>query len=249
MNFMDYWDAFLRLSTPVSLTEKPTMDALNRARGNFKHYGTAPSATNIEGFRANTVRFLTDNTQIVFGFAFTDISLVELVTYTRTKTSLTEAEILMKSGSFKESLEKSALAYAQLVTDYENNKRDRFGRTPFFFGDMRFVRDIHLPSVSRSGLPDIRIPESRFDRELNIFIDKTKDAVESINDALKTLALGIDFRMFLKFRLITPNVHPAGGGTFAAPYWPEVRTQTREEADFAVNFVVESAINLQENDW
>lgn len=249
MNLMDYWDAFLRLSPPVALTERATMEALNRARSIFKHYGTMPSATNIEGFRANATRFIEDNTQTVFGISFADVSLVELVTYARTKASLTEAETLLRNGDFQGSLEKSALAYAQLVRQYEDTKRDRFGRTPFFFGDMTFVHSFRTArriGVRRSS------EEEELDSiksELNDFIRETKNAVDSLSDAVKTLALGIDFRMFLKFRLVTPLVRPQVNDTFSEPYWLSTRTHTQEEADFALNFVIESAISLQENDW
>src|SRR5947208_2510865 len=58
MTFLEYWDALLRISPPVAITEGASMEALNRARVNFKHYGTIPSAINIEGFRANATKFL-----------------------------------------------------------------------------------------------------------------------------------------------------------------------------------------------
>lgn len=66
------------------------MRRLNRARVALKHHGTMPSKLDIEAFRGSTTNFFEDNTGIVFGIRFTDISLVDLVQCKDAKNNLKE---------------------------------------------------------------------------------------------------------------------------------------------------------------
>jgi hypothetical protein len=84
IKFMEYWSLLskiLKKKEKGELTQKISMEKLNKARVDFKHYGNPPSKSAIEDFRANTTSFLDENTRLVFDVEFSNISLVELVKY------------------------------------------------------------------------------------------------------------------------------------------------------------------------
>jgi hypothetical protein len=222
------------------MTQKAGMDALNRARVEFKHHGTMPSRTDIETFRANALSFLNENTQLVFSIDFDTISLVEVIGYASCRATLKEASDFVAQGDFKQSLEKSALAFLKLIDEYEDTKRTKFGRSPFFFGEsLAFLNSSHIGLDRR----DTSV------RGLAEFVDKTTDSIESIRDALKIVALGLDFTKYVKFNLLTPHMHSRPNGDYT-PYWTSsARTPTEEDSHFAIDFVVDCAVKLQNSDW
>ena len=137
IRFMKYWDSinpFLKEKGKSELTQKMAMERLNKARVDFKHYGTPPSKSAIEDFRVNVTRFFEENTDIVFNIKFAEISLIELVTYKNVYDNLKVACQLLEENKIEDSLDKIALAFAQLIDDFEDRKRDEYGRSPFFFG-------------------------------------------------------------------------------------------------------------------
>ena len=71
----------------------------------------------------------------------------------------------------------------------------------------------------------------------------------------KILSLSIDYRRYVKFKLLTPLVPriPIGDGSFAYHISRMERGSrglpTNEDIQFCINFVIESAITLQEFDF
>jgi len=239
IKFMEYWSLLskiLKEKGKGELTQRISMEKLNKARVDFKHYGNPPSRSVIEDFRASTMNFLDENTRVVFDVEFSEISLVELVKYEAAKKSLKEAREMLGKNEIENSLDKTALAFAQLTDDYETRKMDEFGRSPFFFGEeMYFLSSFSMEIRGRLG----------------DFIDKTKESVEALQEAVKILSLGLDYKRYARFRLLTPHVERVMNGTYHI-----VRIQrgsrglpTVEEVQFCIDFVIESAIALQEFDF
>lgn len=239
LNFLEYWELLRNSSRGIGLTQRGPMDALNRARVDFKHHGTMPSSTNIEEFRISTSTFLKENTPLVFGINFENISIVEIVTYENTRNSLKAALDLLNRGQFRESVEKSGLAFAQLIDDYEEKKRDQFHRSPFFFGEsMTFL------SSSFMGLSSSR---ERAERDLGEFVDKTKSSIESMREALKIVSLGLDFKRYTKFKLITPVFYETSDGNYTG-HWTHDTVISKENAEYAFNYVIDCVLSLQDSD-
>jgi len=231
-NFMEYWELLKPKLRNNGLTQKESARQLNTARVGLKHSGIWPSKLAIEGFRATATNFFEENTPIVFGIEFSDISLIELVQYQETRKSLVEAQELLKDGKIEDALDKIGLAFVQLVDDYEKSKKDRFGRSPFFFGErMAFLSSFFL----------------HVEGDLGRFIDKVKDSVEALQEAVKLLSLGLDYRRYARFRLITPIILKTTGGYSIQRIQRGSRgTPTPEDVQFCINFVIESALVLQE---
>ena len=238
IRFMEYWPLLSETLTKKGkgeLTQKIPMEKLNKARVDFKHYGIPPSKSAIEDFRAGVTNFFGENTPIVFDVEFSDISLIQLVRCQATKDSLKSAQENLEKNKVEDSLDNVALAFAQLIDDYEDRKRDEFGRSPFFFGEpMTFLNAF---SMSIKG-------------KLGRFVDRVKESVESLQESVKILSLGLDYRRYAKFRLLTPVVLRLGSRYHIQRIERGSKgTPTKEDVQFCMDFVIESAIALQEFDF
>ena len=236
-SFMDYWDLLSQKLPNRELTQKESMRRLNKARVALKHHGTFPSKLDIEAFRASATNFFEENTLPIFDIKFSEISLIELVQCEETKNNLKESAQLLEQNKIEESLDKVALAFIQLIDDYESRKRRKFGRSPFFFGESLTVLDSFFMHIDRR-------------EKISEFIDKVKESIESLQNAVKILSLGIDYRRYVKFRLLTPSILRTDG-TYridriqrGSKGFPMV-----EDVQFCIDFVIESSITLQEFDF
>jgi len=241
-SFMDYWDLISK-KLGRELEQKESMRRLNKARVAIKHHGTFPSALDIEAFRGSVTNFFSDNTPIVFGLSITDVSLVEYVNPESSRNNLKEAEILLNSGDTLSALDKIAVAFAEMIRDYEVRKRDRFCSSPFFFGrNMCFVSSHFMGLAGK--------PLSSPEKKLADFIDGVKESIESMQEAMKMLALGLDYRKYAKFRRLTPFVRILmSGDNITMRRLDEESKPTVEEARFCIDFVLESALALAEFDY
>jgi hypothetical protein len=240
IRFMQYWaltEPYLRKMNKPEITQRLSMERLNKARVNFKHYGTPPSKAAITGdFELNTKNLLEENTESIFGLKFADISFIELVVFPNTKNDLQEAEKLMNAGKFGESLGYVALAFAKLIDDYEQKKRDKWGRSPFDFGkDMTFLSSHHIGAIG----------------DLGNFIDTSKESIEALKEAIKIIGFGIDYKRYGLFKWITPYVYRYVDGNYEAAEIDEDVSKSLSASDvrFCIDFVIENAIALQEFDF
>ncbi len=199
----------------------------------------APSKSTIHDFNERVAIFFEENAQLIFYVKFSDISLIELVECQASKDSLKEAKKDLSENKIPESLDKVAIAFAQLIDDYEHKKKDRWGRSPFFFGqNMRFLGSFSL-DIKRSN----RLAE---------FVDTVKESIEAIQDSIKILSLGLDYRKYARFRLITPVIIRIPGATLKEKYIAQRIEKTEtipEDVEFCIDYVIESALALQEFDF
>ena len=231
-NFMEYWQLF-KDEKNLELGQKISMRRLNNARVGLKHHGTLPAKLAIDDFQINVANFFDENTQLVFSVNFFEISLIELVESEKVKNSLLEAEEELTKGEYENSLDKVALAFRQLIDDYEDRKRDEFGRSPFFFGgSLTFVGSGYIGDTMVKMIPDEII-----------------QSIEALQNAVNILSLGLDYRRYAKFRLLTPIVMRFIGGKYSIQRINVKKEVTEEEIRFCINFVIESAVLLQEFDY
>lgn len=237
-SFMDYWDILNRKLGPDELEQKESMRRLNKARVALKHYGTFPSDLDIESFRASTTSFFQDNTRRVFGIDLDEVSLIEFVNPESARARLHEAQESIRRGDTLDALDKIAVAFTEIISDYEDRKRDRFEDSPFYFGrDLTFLSSFHM------GLRPV-------DEKLADFVDRVKESLEAMQDAIKVLALGMDYRKYSKFKRLTPNVTRIPRGDLDLHRrFDEEHAPSVDDARFCVDFVVESALALSEFDY
>lgn len=237
-NFMQYWELIAaKLPDEIELTQKESMRRLNKARVELKHRGTLPSKLDLELFRATTTAFLYENTPIIFSEKFDEISLVEFVDPDEAKDQLKLAYKNIENQDLDKAIDSIALAFELMLFEYEERKKTRYGRSPFFFGEDFTFHNSFFMRVDNSNLGE--------------FIDKTKESIEKMQQAIKILALGLDYRRYSRFKMHMPSISRSLAGTYTITrgnrsFSPEM---TKEDVIFCIEFVIEAAITLQEFDY
>lgn len=96
------------------------------------------------------------------------------------------------------------------------------------------------------GLSDFDAPDEY--KKIGEFVDKAGEAIEQMQSAIKLISLGIDYRKFVKFNYLTPHATlMMSGEVVCEMHESKLKdSYSEEELDFLVNFVIESALKLQE---
>ncbi|HDZ16759.1 hypothetical protein LCGC14_0701810 [marine sediment metagenome] len=143
MWILDYWNVINQKLGERKLSLNASFKKFNRARNNFKHYGITPSNEEIESFRTTIRNFFDENTPIIFGIEFDEISLIDLVQINVVKEILVEVQNLKKRMKFRKSLIRLAKAYWFLINDFKS-------KYPYIFSD---YIDVDVPkSIERQLL-------------------------------------------------------------------------------------------------
>jgi hypothetical protein len=238
--FMDYWDVLNAKLTPKVLEQKESMRRLNKARVALKHHGTFPSDLDIEAFHLSTTSFFRDNTLLVFGIALDNISLIEFVNPNSSRQRLKDAQDQIQNGDTLAALDNVAVAFSEMIADYEDRKRSQYHTSPFFFGQRMTFFNSFFMGLSRSPS----------DRKLAEFVDTVKESIESMQNAIKMLALGVDYRKYSRFKMLTPHLTRVVSGDWAIQRrLADEHKPPQEDANFCIDFVIESAIALAEFDY
>jgi len=139
ISFMEYFTRINKELDDKELTQRTSMDKLNRTRVSLKHKGLYPNPIDIEYFRVNTQNFFEENCQTIFGIEFDKISLLDLIQDEEVRKELENAQNEFRNGQYKESLEIIAIAFHILLENYEENKKVH-NMSPFHIGvDLDFA--------------------------------------------------------------------------------------------------------------
>ena len=115
---------------------------------------------------------------------------------------------------------------------------NKFGQSPFFFGaDMESISGSSLELDTFNELPKI--------------VDKFKESIGAIQKVIKILSFGIDYKKYVKFAIFMPILIPIMGREEPIVQFPPNQTIeiSDKEFEFAYNFIIESALKLQEFDF
>jgi hypothetical protein len=234
-SFLDYW------TNIPSLTLKESMRNLNARRVNIKHKGLLPSKADIEISRVNSTDFFEQNTLTQFGVDFKDISLFSLVKYINVRKHLEESQKALDENKIETCIETVAIAFNELMSSYEDSKLDNFSTSPFYFG-----KDMSSLSSDRMGIGRDR---NDYDgKKLAEFVDKVKDSLDGIQKAVKIISFGIDYKKFVKFKLLTPTMRRTTAGNHIAHVWG-TKKWSKEDCQYCIDFVLDSSLKLQEFDF
>lgn len=242
LKFEDYFgiinEAMSRNETiPANrLVHQAAMKRLNDARIALKHHGTPAARHAVEQLGADVTRFFEDNTPPIFGIEYSAISMVNLVTCKPARLSLQEAEDHLADENTEGAQAAVAIAFAHLIRDYEQRATSQYGRSPFTFGE-----SFDFDSSFFRNQPWSSIEQQQFE-------DRLMNSVSVLQEAMKIVGLGIDYRRYTKFRLLTPDVRFRFGYGSKPTVFKRAQPPTLEACRFCLDFVIETAIQLQEVD-
>ncbi len=229
-NFGDYFTKIPKLLCQATMTN------LNNKRIALKHYGSLPSKLDIEISRANVSDFFIQNTPVFFDIQFDEISLVLLIKYVEVQKYLLLAIETLNNNDYENSIINSQIAFKELLFSYEDDKRYQFS-SPFAICE-RFSSPGRYRNIGLS-------------KELDRYIDDTKDAFLRIDDAIKILGFQIDYKKYIKFKILMPyiTVWDEKEGRSYETMKNERVNYSKRNAQFCFDFVIESALKLQEFDF
>jgi hypothetical protein len=228
--FMDYWDKI------PTLTLKESMFKLNERRINLKHKGLIPGRIEIETARVNSTDFFEQNTPTLFGITFNEISLCELVKFEKTKGYVKSAQENLDRHQTEECIKQVTMAFHELLYEYKENKRG-YGsgyKTQFNFGER-----IHFSRTDYNNATE---------RKLEDAISKINKNFEYFNNALEVISLGIDYKKYAKFQILTPVAHRMYEGEYHLEIYG-TKNWSEENCQFLIDFVLECSFKLQEFDF
>lgn len=224
--FMGYFDL---LQPFVELSQKESMRRFNKTRVSLKHQGVMTSHTDIQYFKNACENFFIENTMLIYSLDFTSISLIDLVIYEETKEYLHKAEIGIKEEHLPEAMSNITIAFWVLIEDYEKTKKEKWGKSPFFFGgSMTFLNAFYMNIDNK---------------KLSAFVDTAGRSITAMQSAMKILSLGLDYRRFAKFDSITPIYTRTMGGHCIDDRVEQVFT--KDNVLWCFNYVIECCITLQ----
>ncbi|AQW56556.1 hypothetical protein [Streptomyces violaceusniger] len=224
---------------------------LNDLRNGFKHTAGFPGPAAITDAKADTARFFEENTPRVFGLAFDDIDLAEVVQHDTTRAHLKTAERLDSEGDRLEAMGTLAVAFQQLMTDQVNDEDAPHGLSAYSFGKRmpshalrtdQVQAILHQPDhASRRGAP------ARAAETLAREYTQLRDVTRALQEGMRLMALGVDFHQYQRFIQLTPAV----GYTYADPEAPRFSVEpgyapNRGEFEFCRQFVITVALRLTE---
>nr|WP_315232411.1 hypothetical protein [uncultured Flavobacterium sp.] len=226
-SFIVYWNH-------LPLTLKESMNNLNSRRVNLKHRGLLPAKIEIETSRVNASDFFEQNTLSIFGLNFSEISLFELIKFKKTKNLLISAQKRLISNEIENCIFDVAVSFQELLSEYKENKFDYRKRTLF-----NFSKSIRLDRNSKNN-----------EGQLVDIVKQMNDKFSEIENTLEVISLGIDFRKYSKFTMITPELYKEiSTGNYVIhnqKYFEEIRS---EDCQFLIDFVLDCSLKLQEFDY
>lgn len=234
-SFLEYWDILGPKLAGADLPQKESMRRLNKARVSLKHSGTLPSRLDVESFRASVTEFFTEASPLVFGLEFSELSLIEYVSNDEVKSHLKKAIEFAAEKAYEESTHEIALAYEKLIDSYTSEVASDVSHRAFSFGP-----SMHFMSASQIGFRGEGL------HRVGEFVDAARKSIEELQNAVRILALGINYKKYVKFRSRLPVVMRMVSDDYV------LQTMGRKEVDhdyieFCIMFVVECAIRLAES--
>ncbi|WP_405290871.1 hypothetical protein [Methanobrevibacter sp.] len=211
-----------------------SLKKLKDRRVDIKHKGSFPSPQDISEARYTALNLFKEFCLKFYELSYEDIDLVDLLADSRTKECLLNIKDCTENIEVIDNL---ALAFAYLLKDFESTKNIPLSRSPYQLTKKRQLR------ASETGFDEIK--------PIKDYIETTNDNIESLEENLKIIAFGIDYNKYAQFKFLVPvNI-----------YWilssDEPRRTLRYEPieldnnqiEFCKNFIIESALKLQQFDF
>ncbi len=226
--FMTYWEAINQKLPNKDFGQKDSMERLNKARVDCKHYAFRLSTIEVNDFKTNVGDFFRENTPKVFGFTFEEISMAALVQSKEVRDRLLKAEQLSSTGEIKAAIKETAIAFHDLLNRFQWRVMEQ--------------NNFHLREVSSHRF--FSNIERKAPKDSSQFAKEIEKEINILHEQVKLLSLGIDYRRYMRFRGLTPIVHLMGSGTYEA--FGDGGGQSHQDYLFCYHFVIECALCLQE---
>ena len=182
---------------------------------------------------------------LVFGIEFAEMSLCDLVEPEEARIELKSAEQTHRLGDMRATADHIARAFYFVLQDYEGRKRVGLGYdSPFEIGEHSFRMDSFGLGLS------VDRKHGDIGKVVGKLADQVQQTFKQIQEAVKILALGIDYRRYSRFRFTVGEAQPMLDSSLKVFHpWGDEDIPSAEEIKSCLDFVVETAIGLSSFDY
>ena len=163
---------------------------------------------------------------------------MSLLKYESVKEYLSKSLNNLKDNDFENSIINSHIAFKELLYCYEKDKYIGY-TSPF-----KICEDFTFYTSFFMGL--------KLSDKLDKFIDMTGKSLSNLDDIVKILAFGIDYKKYLKFKILSPyiNFFTQEDSTRKYDFMvnPSVKSDERN-SKFCFDFVIDCSLKLQNLDF
>ena len=212
------------------LEHKAVISRLNKARVAFKHQGLPILSEEALHFAHGVEAFLTEVCTDVLKLDFGSVSLVSAIDHRRTENWLHKAESFACEGSYRESLESAAKAFAI----YSSTILARQWRP-------------NNHSMRPLGL-NFDNDDRELSHSLTEFARWVSDNLEQVHTHIDFIMKGVNLFSYRRFQALTPIVYLSEAKTISFIWGAgSPDNPSKEDVDFCINFVVDSALQIRDN--
>jgi len=215
---------------------------LTTTRNRLKHSGVFPSKVEMKSIHQGVRNVLNELLQKEFNTTLDNIFLADLVQHETAKQSLKKAEELLRQGNTKDAIYYTNHAFTVLM-GWFLHKLNQYSKHFKKYGlpvgpdqSELLQENLEFTRMLLKILDELNIQQQR-----NRVIKLLCDAVDSLQKNMLLILVGIDMSEYLKYHLIAPPRDITMYGIAKPMYTP-----TEEEVCFCINFVVKTALKLQE---
>jgi hypothetical protein len=196
-----------------------------------------PSPEALEESRRHVTTFMDTAASLVFGIDLDALDLVDQLPQVETAGQIREADALADAGDLLGATRKLRETFEGLVADYSDRKKASWFTGPYTFGETvdPGPRTRMRPSASRP------VPSEVFSafEELAEKLQKVAHTTKAMQQGMRVLATGIDYRAYARFSMLAPERYTERPGLQLTP----------KDFQFCREFVVESALHMANEDF
>lgn len=234
--FMKYWQEI------PTLTMETQMSSMKNRRRSLKHHGAFPSHDDVDECRINVGAFLAENSKIQFDIDFSDISLIEMISFEKTREYLKEAQEKLNCNDYYHSLFFARQSFIELLNEFENTKEDWY-KSIFNIG--REPRQTYKEAIRA-------IDKEKYERNV-VWFDDIDKTVKELRTAVKLTAIGVDYKKYALFNAVAPNGWRDMNGVFhvreSEEYFNKKVKASEELCNMSIDFIINCAVKLQDSDY
>ncbi|MGW7197353.1 hypothetical protein [Streptomyces chryseus] len=203
------------------------MGRLNVLRNSLKHRGVIPSSEDIAQAKGDVSAFFTDATPAVFNVNLSDVDMAMLITRATTKELLKDAQDRAASGNIPAAMAGLRIAFDELIR---------------YYGEGREIGSPHAPFGLGPTLGGYSDSNRDIDNKSGRQLESVTRVVQSLQAAMRIVALGIDYAQYADFDIQAPEAtrHPDGTIRFVVDKHHKLLND--EDYRLARLFVIQSAL-------
>jgi hypothetical protein len=229
-DFLSYWPAIEQTGEKLSQYEQ--MKRFNRARVALKHDGTLPAHSEVEDFRRIVGSFFEENSPILFGLEFSEISLSGLVSNELIRTSLQLAEKAIRDSDCTSALEEAGKAFRRTLSEYRYGRLAEGTRERLYEPAADLSSSLHFTFPPFSGSSERHLGEA------------LRRVVDGLGEAITVVAYNLDFDGYRYLKSYGPVVIELIGGNIVVQWTTEPTTDVKI-ASRCVDFAIDATLRLQ----